>query len=119
MIAGIGVDLFETRRFSKFRKNPEFLKQIFSAAEIKRMGETPRPAYPPSALFAVKEAVRKALDKDLKPGWFWHHIRIDPGLDIRLTKNIKPLTFRKNFKMIHAAASRGRKFTFAMTVIEK
>jgi phosphopantetheine--protein transferase-like protein len=119
MIAGIGVDLFETRRFSKFRNDPEFLKQIFSASEIKCMAGTPRPAYPPSVLFAIKEATRKALGKTIKPGWFWRHIRVGPGLDIRLTKNIKTLTLRKNFKMIRAAVSRSRKFAFALTVIEK
>jgi len=119
MIAGIGVDLFENRRFRKFRTNPDFLNQVFSPSEIKRIEESPRPLYPPAVLFAVKEALRKALDKGLKAGWFWRQIRISPGLDIRLKKNIKCLTLRKNYKMILTAAGRSRKYTFALTVIEK
>jgi len=119
MIAGIGVDLFETRRFRKFRTNLDFLSQIFSASEIKRMEKPPRNLYPPAVFFAVKEATRKALGKGLNPGWFWRQIRIDPGLNIHLTKNIKRLVPRKNYKMIRAAVGRGRKFTLAFTVIEK
>jgi len=119
MIAGIGVDLFETRRFTKFRTNPEFLSQIFSAPEIARIKKRPRPGYPPAVLFALKEAALKALGKGLAQGWLWRHVDIGPGLDIRLTKTIKRFRPRKNFKLIHAAAYCGRRFALALTVIEK
>jgi len=118
MIAGIGLDLFEIRRFAKYRARPEFLSQLFSPAEIKRMKSSP-PSPSPALLFAVKESVRKALGKEIAPGWFWRRIRIGPGLAINITKDMKRFRLRKNFKIFHGAACRCRKFAFALTLIEK
>lgn len=119
MIAGIGLDLFETRRIAKHRSNPEFLSQLFSPAEIKRIKTSSRKEHSPALLFSVKESVRKALGRNLSPGWFWRHIRIGPGLIIRITEDMKRLRLRKNFKIFHCAATQCRHLAFALTLIEK
>lgn len=119
MIAGIGVDLFETRRFRKFRNNPDFLNQIFSATETARAKNRPPKDPSPAVFFAVKESVRKALGKELAVGWFWRHVRIGPGLVIRIMKNMKRLRLRKDFKILHSAAAHCRHTALALTVIEK
>jgi phosphopantetheine--protein transferase-like protein len=119
MIAGIGLDLFEIRRFAKYRARPEFLSQLFSPAEIKRMKSSRDQSRDPALLFAVKESVRKALGKEIAPGWFWRRIRIGPGLAINIMKEMKRFRLRKNFKTFHGAACHCRKFAFALTLMEK
>lgn len=119
MIAGVGIDLFKIPRFQKFRSNPDFLNQIFSASEIARIQKNRDPVYPPAVRFAVKEAVLKALRKGLKNGWSWRWIRIDRKLGVSLRNETRDRAPVKNNKKIHAAATRGRAFSVAISLIER
>jgi phosphopantetheine--protein transferase-like protein len=119
MIAGVGIDLFEIPRFQKLRCNPDFLNQIFSASEIAWIQKNRDPIYPPAVRFAVKEAVLKALRKGLKNGWSWRRIRIDRKLGVSFINAIPDRAPVKNNKKIHAAATHGRAFSVAISLIER
>jgi phosphopantetheine--protein transferase-like protein len=76
MIKGIGIDLVDVQRFQKIKHKQEFLKQVFTTTEIKRQKSRPKHDFLSSCLFALKEAILKALRIGLHTGSYWHNINI-------------------------------------------
>lgn len=82
MICGIGVDLVETSRMSgAFQRHGERLvRRVCIPAESERVLGAARPVLELSAIFAVKEAVMKALGTGMR-GVGWKEIRTDTELE--------------------------------------
>lgn len=65
MITGIGIDIVEIDRIKRLLKNKKFIERVFTPKEIKE-AETSKIKYQRLASrFAVKEAVKKAVDFSL------------------------------------------------------
>ncbi len=61
MIAGIGTDIADVRRFEKWVKNPEMLERFFNEKEMSSAKSEAAKCQHYAARFAAKEAFSKAL----------------------------------------------------------
>ncbi len=61
MIAGIGTDITEVKRFEKWVKNPEMLERFFNEKERSFAGSDSAKCQHYAVRFAAKEAFSKAL----------------------------------------------------------
>ena len=61
MIAGIGTDIAEVKRFEKWVENPEMLERFFHEKEMSSAKSTAARCQHYAARFAAKEAFSKAL----------------------------------------------------------
>lgn len=61
MIAGIGTDIAEVRRFEKWVKNPQMLERFFNEKECGFSGSLASQCQHYAVRFAAKEAFSKAL----------------------------------------------------------
>ena len=61
MIAGIGTDIADVRRFDKWVKNPEMLERFFNEKERSFAGSESAKCQHYAVRFAAKEAFSKAL----------------------------------------------------------
>lgn len=78
MILGIGNDLVDCRRIEKTmqRYGPKFLNRVFTPEEQQRMDVRSNQVEGYSKLFAMKEALLKALGTGLTKGIVWQDIKI-------------------------------------------
>ena len=78
MILGIGNDLVDCRRIeaSINRFGNRFLNRVFTAQEQARINQRVSRAAGYANLFAMKEAVLKALGTGLAKGIVWHDVEI-------------------------------------------
>jgi holo-[acyl-carrier protein] synthase len=78
MILGIGSDLIDCRRIeaSINRFGDRFLNRVFTAQERLRINQRVERAAGYASLFAMKEAILKALGTGLAKGIAWHDIEI-------------------------------------------
>ncbi|MGV8948201.1 MAG: holo-ACP synthase [Candidatus Paracaedibacter sp.] len=78
MILGIGNDLVDCRRIEKSieRFGLRFVNRVFTEQEQFRMSQRVNQAAGYGKLFAMKEAVLKALGTGLAKGIRWHDIQI-------------------------------------------
>ena len=106
MILGIGNDLVDCRRIEKTIKRfgTRFLSRVFTDQEQSRMNKRVDQAAGYAKLFAMKEAVLKAMGTGLARGISWHHIEIFrelnqapqaelSGAAIKLVKTLTPEGF--------------------------
>lgn len=61
MIAGIGTDITEVKRFEKWIKNPEMLERFFNEKELSNAASDSAKCQHYAVRFAAKEAFSKAL----------------------------------------------------------
>lgn len=109
----LGVDLVEISRVKSLaRRNPKFLKRVFSAAEIAYcMGKkNPWPHF--AVRFAAKEAVYKALGKAEVP---LTAISVGRGLDGRPTVKING----RAVKGLKLSLTHGREHAVAFAVLSR
>ena len=78
MILGVGSDLVDCRRIDKALKRfgGRFLDRVFTPQEQERMEQRSNQAAGYAKLFAMKEAILKALGTGLAKGVVWHNIEI-------------------------------------------
>lgn len=78
MILGIGNDMVDCRRIEKAIKRfgSRFVNRVFTSQEQLRMNQRVDQAAGYAKLFAMKEAVLKALGTGLASGIGWHNIEI-------------------------------------------
>ncbi len=106
----VGVDLVEISRVRELaRRNPRFLKRVFSASEIAycRTKKNPWPHF--AVRFAAKEAVYKTLGKADLP---LTAISVSRGVDGRPTASI----FGRPAKRLKLSLSHGREHAVAFAV---
>lgn len=79
MIAGIGIDLVDVRRFEGiiFRWQERFLRRLFTDKEIRYCNNKKHPAQRFATRYAAKEAVIKALYPKGQQGVSFQDIEID------------------------------------------
>ena len=102
-----GVDIVYNRRFEKLFTNEAFLKRVFHISELKNKKKL-------VGIFALKEAVIKALGK--KVNWKDIEIKVREGKkpEIILSNSIKP----NYFKDIDGSISHDGDYTIAFVVLE-
>ena len=61
MIYGIGTDIADVRRFTKWVENPDLIERFFNKHEIKTTGSRQKLQEHYASRFSVKEAFSKAL----------------------------------------------------------
>jgi holo-[acyl-carrier protein] synthase len=78
MIIGIGNDLVDCRRIEKTleRFGSRFLNRVFTPQEQMRMSHRVNQTEGYAKLFAMKEAILKALGTGLANGIHWHNVEI-------------------------------------------
>ncbi len=78
MICGVGVDLVETSRMSGVytRRGERLVRRVCVAAESEAVLRSAQPVIKLSEVFAIKEAVMKALGTGMR-GVGWKEIRTD------------------------------------------
>ena len=78
MILGIGNDLVDCRRIEKTleRFGARFVNRVFTPQEQKRINQQSNQAAGYAKLFAMKEAILKALGTGLAGGIIWHDVEI-------------------------------------------
>ena len=86
MIRGIGTDVVEINRFRNLNQKTEFLEQVLTREEINGAPTDPTSDDAHFAtLFALKEAMLKALGCGLETGSHWHDIHVTCDWNIYLT----------------------------------
>lgn len=78
MILGIGNDLIDCRRIEKTlqRFGGLFVDRVFTPQEQARMNQRVDQAAGYAKLFAMKEAILKALGTGMTKGIIWHNVEI-------------------------------------------
>ena len=118
MIKGIGVDLVEIERFKRVQDRGEFLGQILTRREILDIRGGERQDLLHATLFAVKEAVLKALGCGLQLGTHWHDIEISKDLKVTLSGAIERAAKAKSVTKIHVSESHSEDYAAALVIIE-
>jgi holo-[acyl-carrier protein] synthase len=118
MVFGVGADIVAVERFKKLKDKEEFLAQVFSEEELSRAPKANRDLFYAS-LFAVKEAVLKALGCGLSRGSFWRDIRVSKDLQVSLSGPLLELLPAGCGHAIHASVSGTGDFAVASVIIEK
>lgn len=127
MILGIGNDLVDCRRIENTinRYGNRFIDRLFTAQEQKRMTQKFHHASGYAKLFAMKEAILKALGTGLTRGIIWHDIEIyrefntPPTVKLsgRAEKILHELTPSGHFARIHVSVSDEWPYAQAFAII--
>jgi holo-[acyl-carrier protein] synthase len=91
MIRGIGVDVADAGRFRSAVDLPGILGQVLTGREIAGTAASRDPAAAAARLFAVKEAVVKALGCGMSGGWRWHEIEVSGASAVVLSGRLREL----------------------------
>jgi len=123
-IAGLGVDLVETARFSRYLADQKsaLLERLFTEAERNYALKKNDPAPHLAARFAAKEACLKAFGTGLRHGLRWVDIEVVanelgcPGL--RFSGKAAALAESLNVRTAHLSVSHDGGFAFATVLLE-
>ena len=124
MIKGIGTDIVEVSRVEgeTARHGPEFLQQVFTAAEIEYCERRRRKYESYAARFAAKEAFFKALGTGGRDGITWQEIEIvldgRGRPDLALRGRAKELADERGVTGVHVSLSHSRELAAAVVVLE-
>jgi holo-[acyl-carrier protein] synthase len=103
MILGIGIDLLDVRRMTReVARDPGFLGEVLTPAEVKHCSKSSRPFGRSATTFAAKEALFKALGTGKRGRMSWHDIEVrwnPPGMV--LTGATKRVSERLGVEKIH------------------
>jgi holo-[acyl-carrier protein] synthase len=127
MILGIGNDLVDCRRIEKTmeRFGSRFVNRVFTEQEQFRMSKRVNKVAGYGKLFAMKEAVLKALGTGLAKGVCWHDIQISrelnqppraelSGAAVGLVKTLTPEGFSSH---VHVSVSDEWPYAQAFAII--
>jgi len=107
MIKGIGVDIIDIKRFATVQNKEVFLKQTFTADEIKNGKHMHDKNKYWARLFAIKEALLKTLKIGLRTGTHWHDIHISKDFVVTLSGYFKePLNKKTKIFVAHSCSKR-------------
>ena len=118
MITGVGTDVVDIDRFRKLNQRTEFLKQVFTPSEIQNATERPAQDTSLATLFAIKEALLKALGCGLEEGSLWREIHITPDWKPKLSGLLGRLAQDQSISNIHVAHSHSDNSAVAFVVLE-
>jgi holo-[acyl-carrier protein] synthase len=118
MTMGVGTDVVEIDRFRKLEQRAEFLDQIFTRTEIHNApsGSSQHTYF--ATLFAIKEALLKALACGLGNGSVWREIQISPDWRPHLSGHLDQLARERMLSKIHVSHSHTDRNAIAFVLIE-
>lgn len=123
MIHGIGTDIVEVKRFSKYDKEHHFVHRYFHPKEIEYMFRFKNYAEHMAGFFAAKEALVKAMGTGIRDGIELKDICIDHDSlgkpFFKLSGEIKKTVDSVNMKQIHLSISHCKEYATATAIIEK
>ena len=124
MIAGIGVDIVEIKRFSGVmeRQKERLILRLFTPDEQKYCREHRNPVPHFAARFAAKEAVFKALGTGWAKGVTWLDVEVQKqeqeAPTIALYGEARRLCDAKGVSRVHLSLSHSDHWVVAMVVLE-
>ena len=118
MITGVGTDIVEIDRFRNLNRRTDFLRQVFTIGEIQGAAELPAQDTFFATLFAIKEALLKALGCGLQKGSLWTEIHITQDWKPELSGLLARLAEEQSVSNIHVAHSHSDKSAVAFVLLE-
>ena len=118
MITGVGTDIVEIDRFRNLEQKAEFLAQVFTHTEIHSAPNGPSQDTFYATLFAVKEALLKALGCGLQQGSVWRDIQISNDWRPHLSGSLGRLAEENLVSKIHVSHAHSGKSAVAFVLIE-
>jgi holo-[acyl-carrier-protein] synthase len=118
MIKGVGVDLVEIKKFQDENDLDGFLNQILTRKELDGMKKNSCKYLIGSRIFALKEAIMKALGCGLNPGSNWHDIEMTGGPILSLSGYLGHLANKSSISKIHFSHSCSKRFSVAVVILE-
>jgi holo-[acyl-carrier protein] synthase len=118
MITGVGTDVIDIDRFRDLTQRIDFLEQVFTLSEIQNASEHPAQETRFATLFAIKEALLKALGCGLEEGALWRDIQIAPDWKIKLSGLLGRLAHEQSISNIHVAHSHSDNSAVAFVLLE-
>jgi len=118
MITGVGTDIVEIDRFRSLKQKAEFLEQVFTLTEIHSAPNGPSQDTFYATLFAVKEALLKALGCGLQPGSIWRDIQITHDWRPHLSGRLGRRAEEQSVSRIHVSYAHAGKSAVAFVLIE-
>lgn len=118
MVQGTGVDIVEIDRFRNLSDEQEFIKQLLTETEIRSTPRGMNQGLHYATLFAIKEALLKALGCGLHDGSFWHDVEVDENGAPRLSGRLEALARRRSVSAIHSSQSSSEQCVVAFVLLE-
>lgn len=118
MIKGIGIDLVGIAKFRALKDEDDFTKQIFTQREISVIPHTNQRFVYLATIFALKEAVMKALGWGLTNGSYWHDIEMVEKEQINLSGTLYQRAKKMQVVNIYSTFSRSKNYITAFVLLE-
>ncbi len=118
MIVGAGVDVVPIQRFARRQDPSGFLEQVFTDDELAAVPGGAAGADVCARLFAVKEAVVKALGCGMLQGFPWHDIAVADGYRVQLSGRVRELAAEHFVSAIHVTHSSSATLAVAFVLLE-
>ncbi len=119
MVTGIGIDLVEIGRFRAMHDPDGFLGEILTREELADHPGVQGDPVRCATLFAVKEAVLKALGCGLSAGSFWRDVRVDRRYHPTLTGAVGRIAGKARRSSIHVSHAASKNYATAIVLIEE
>ena len=118
MISGVGTDVVDVGRFRNLSRKEEFLEQVFTPRERERACTHREEGELYATMFAIKEALLKALGCGLTAGSLWKDVQITKEWNIDLTGPLDRLAKERFISTIHVAHAHSNNTAVAFVVLE-
>ena len=118
MITGVGTDVVDIDRFRNLNHRTDYLRQVFTLNEIQNAPEKPAQDAFFATLFAIKEALLKALGCGLEKGSLWREIQITPDWKPRLSGLLGRIAQEQSISTIHVSHSHSDNSAVAFVILE-
>jgi holo-[acyl-carrier protein] synthase len=118
MIVGVGTDVVELARLKGLSDRAAFLEEVLTASEIRRGPRGEPEEEHIAGLFAVKEALLKALGVGLEEGARWHEMEVREDGQVRLSGQLSDLARRRSVTAIHVSRATSAQKAIAIVVLE-
>lgn len=117
MLQGIGIDITPIKRFRNLKNRKAFLRNFLSDRELAGAVSINNTNRYLATLFALKEAVMKALHMGLKNGSNWHDIRIHKDFKVALIGSFKKIRDQRTRILVTKSSS--EKYAVGLALIQK
>lgn len=118
MAKSIGFDVVSVGRIEAVVDDNEFLRQVFNEDEILKapVGKQKVPYY--ALLFAVKEAMLKAIGCGLHRGSYWHDMEVMTFDEVNVSGVLLKMMESQYVSHVHLSCSHSEQYAVALVVLE-